>query len=86
MLTTISGVICVLAAAATAAVIGRGLVTKRPFARILDDTFWGLIAIFFSLPENLRFQGLARLALAATLTAGFIWKLKRDSRRDPDQG
>jgi hypothetical protein len=66
-----------LAAALTLAIAVRAVWGKRSFRHVLDDVFFFVLAMLFSLPEDLRFRRVAQAVLLGIATAGAIFRVRR---------
>lgn len=74
-------IIFALSAAVTLVVGARALLKKRSLSQILDDVFYFVLAMIFSLPENVRFRRFAQAALLGIATAGAFLRFRRLRRQ-----
>lgn len=68
-------------AGVTLVVGARALLKKRSLSQIVDDVFYGVLAMIFSLPENVRFRRFAQATLLGIATAGAVLRFRRLRRR-----
>lgn len=70
-------IIFVLSAAVTLGMGTRALLKKQSPGQIIDDIFYGVLAMIFSLPEDIRFRRLMQAILLGIATAGAFLRFRR---------
>jgi hypothetical protein len=74
-------IIFVLSAALTLAIATRALFKKRSLGPILEDVFYGVLAMIFSLPEDMRFHRFAQATLLGIATVGAFLRFRHLRKR-----